>query len=80
MIIYRFLYLLILQGRELNCVYKAGFDIGDILEVDIKDGKLIFTKKEGPTFKEMIQDFYRNGGKYNESIIFDDQPTGKEVW
>lgn len=70
------------QAITLNkeSLYKAGFEIGDILEGDIKDGKLIFTKKEGPTFKEMIQDFYRNGGMYNESVIFDDQPTGKEIW
>lgn len=70
------------QAITLNkeALYKAGFDIGDILECDIEDGKLVFKKKEGLSYKERIQDFYRKGGVYNESEIFDDKPTGKELW
>ena|SRR5699024_7266303 len=70
------------QAITLNkeALYKTGFDIGDVLECHIKDGKLVFEKKEMPSFKERIHDFYRNGGSYNEHEVFDDQPTGTELW
>ena len=70
------------QAITLNkeALYKAGFNIGDILECHMEDGKLVFKKKEVPSYKERIQEFYRNGGTYNEPEIFDDEPTGKELW
>lgn len=70
------------QAITLNqeALYKTGLDIGDILECHIEDGKLVFEKKEKPSFKEQIQTFYRNGGTYNESEVFDDKPAGRELW
>jgi antitoxin MazE len=70
------------QAITLNkeALYKAGFDIGDILECHMEDGKLVFQKKEVPSFKEKIQDFYRNGGMYHEPEVFDERSTGRELW
>lgn len=70
------------QAITLNkeALYRAGFDIGDILECHIEYGKLVFKKKEVSSFKERIQDFYRNGGPYNEPEMFDDEPMGRELW
>lgn len=70
------------QAITLNkeALYKSGLDIGDILECHMEDGKLVFKKKEAPSFKEKIQDFYRSGGIYNEPEIFDEEPVGRELW
>lgn len=70
------------QAITLNkeALYKAGFDIGDILECHMEAGKLVFKKKEIPSFKEKIHDFYRKGGPYSEPEIFDDEPVGRELW
>jgi len=70
------------QAITLNkeALYKTGFDVGDTLECHVEDGKLICVKKEVPSFKEQIQNFYRNGGSYKESEIFEDNPVGRESW
>lgn len=70
------------QAITLNkeTLYKTGFDVGDLLECHIEDGKLVFEKKEVPSFKERIQDFYRNGGTYGEPEVFDEEPMGRELW
>jgi len=70
------------QAITLNkkALYQAGFDIGDQLTGYMEDGKLIFEKKEMDSFKETIQNFYRNGGGYQETEIFEDEPQGEEVW
>ncbi|GAB4074605.1 hypothetical protein GCM10028778_21080 [Barrientosiimonas marina] len=70
------------QAITLNqeALYKAGFAVGDILDYHIEDGKLVFEKKEAESFKEQIQNFYRYGGSYTESEIFDDEPRGRELW
>jgi len=70
------------QAITLNqeALYKTGLDVGDILECHIEDEKLVFEKKEVPSFKEQIQAFYQNGGTYKEPEIFDDNPEGRELW
>lgn len=57
---------------------QAGLEIGDNLEVDIQDGVVTFTKKE-KSIKDEIQDFYRNGGRYEEEEIDFGQSIGKEI-
>ena len=57
------------QAISLNqkAMEAAGLNIGDRLEiVSVKHHKIIFKKVEEPTFKEKIQAFYKNGGKYTE--------------
>lgn len=70
------------QAITLNkeALYRAGFTVGDALSCYMEDGKLVFEKKESRSFKEQIQNFYRNGGAYAESEIWDDEPKGKEIW
>ena len=69
------------QAISLNktVLNQAGLDIGDNLEVDIQDGVVKFTKKE-KSIKDEIQDFYRNGGRYEEDEIDFGRPVGEEVW
>ncbi len=66
--------LAITLSKEALC--KAGFDV----ECHVEDGILVFRKKGAPTFKDRIQDFYRNGGNYSETEIFDDRSIGRELW
>lgn len=70
------------QAITLNkeALYKTGFNVGDILEGHLEDGKLVFEKKEVYSLKEKIQDYYRNGGTYHEPEFFDDDSVGKEIW
>lgn len=70
------------QAITLNkkALYQAGLDIGDQLVGYIKDGKLVFEKKEMSSFKERIQDFYQNGSGYHETEAFEDDPRGGELW
>lgn len=70
------------QAITLNkeALYRAGLDIGDVLECHMEDGRLVFEKKKASSFKEKIQDFYRNGGIYREPEVFDEAPVGKELW
>lgn|SRR5699024_4389825 len=58
---------------------EAGLSIGDELIVEIKDEQLTFTKKE-KDIKDEIQDFYRQGGKYDEKEIDFGESVGKELW
>jgi len=44
---------------------KAGFEIGDELEFQVRDGEIRLAKKE-KTLKKEIQNFYKNGGRYQE--------------
>lgn len=69
------------QAISLNktVLNQAGLDIGDNLEVDIQDGVVKFTKKE-KSIKDEIQEFYRNGGRYEEDEIDFGRPVGEEVW
>ncbi|WP_078354746.1 AbrB/MazE/SpoVT family DNA-binding domain-containing protein [Mammaliicoccus sciuri] len=57
----------------------SGIDIGDSLEVIIQDGKISFVKQE-KSLKDEIQDFYRQGGQYNEKEIDFGSPVGDEIW
>lgn len=68
------------QAISLNktVLNQAGLEIGDNLEVDIQDGVVTFTKNE-KSIKDEIQDFYRNGGRYEEKEIDFGQPIGKEI-
>lgn len=70
------------QAITLNqeALHRTGLDIGDILECHIENEKLVFEKKEMPSFKEQIQAFYRNGGSYQEQEVFGDEPEGRELW
>lgn len=70
------------QAITLNkkALFQAGFNIGDQLNGYTEDGKLIFEKKETDYFKEVIQNFYRNGSGYQESEMFEDEPKGEEIW
>lgn len=57
------------QAISLNkkAMETAGLNIEDKLEiVSAKHHKIVFKKVEEPTFKEKIQAFYKNGGKYTE--------------
>lgn len=69
------------QAISLNkaVLKQAGLKIGDNLEVHIKNEEVTFTKKQ-KTLKDEIQDFYRNGGCYEEKEIDYGEPTGEEVW
>jgi len=58
---------------------KAGFDIGDELECHVHAGEIILTKKE-ETLKEKIQNFYKNGGRYQEPEIDFGEAVGKESY
>lgn len=70
------------QAITLNkkALYQAGFDIGDQLVGYMKDSKLVFEKKETNSFKERIQNFYKNGRGYHEIETFDNNPLGEELW
>jgi len=56
---------------------KAGFEIGDELECHVRAGEITLTKKDD-TLKDDIQNFYRNGGRYQEPEIDFGEPVGKE--
>jgi len=58
---------------------KAGFKIDDELEYQVRAGEITFTKKEN-TIKDDIQNFYRNGGQYQEKEIDFGEPVGKELY
>jgi len=58
---------------------KAGFEIGDELEYQVRAGEIILTKKD-ETLKDEIQNFYRNGGRYQEEEIDFGEPAGKESY
>lgn len=50
-----------------NAMKSANLKIGDRLEiVTLEQHKLILKKIEEKTFKEIIQTFYKNGGKQND--------------
>lgn len=69
------------QAISLNktILNQAGLEVGDNLEVDIQDGVVTFTKKE-KSIKDEIQDFYRNGGRYEEEEINFGDSVGEEEW
>lgn len=69
------------QAISLNkiALTKAGLKIGDELEYQVQNGQIIFTKKE-KTLKDEIQEFYKNGGKYEEAEIDFGESVGKEIW
>jgi len=69
------------QAISLNktVLNQAGLEIGDNLVVEIESGAVKLTKKE-KSIKDEIQDFYRNGGRYEEEEIDFGGPVGKEVW
>jgi len=57
---------------------KARFEIGDELKYQVRDGEIVFTKKR-KTLKDEIQNFYKNGGQYQEpEIYFGDELKGKK--
>lgn len=69
------------QAISLNktVLNQAGLEIGDNLVVEIESGVVKLTKKE-KSIKDEIQDFYRNGGRYEEEEIDFGGPVGEEVW
>lgn len=69
------------QAISLNktVLNQAGLEIGDNLVVEIESGAVKLTKKE-KSIKDEIQDFYRNGGRYEEEEIDFGGPVGEEVW
>lgn len=69
------------QAISLNktVLNQAGLEIGDNLVVEIENGVVKLTKKE-KSIKDEIQDFYRNGGRYEEEEIDFGGPVGEEVW
>jgi len=69
------------QAISLNkiALAKAGLEVGDELEYQIRDGEIIFTKKE-KSLKDEIQEFYRNGGRYEEPEIDFGETVGEETW
>jgi len=58
---------------------KAGFEIGDEMKYQVRDGEIRFTEKE-EKLKDDIQNFYKNGGRYQEEEIDFGEPVGKESW
>jgi len=58
---------------------EAGFEIGDEMKYQVRDGEIRITKKED-TLKEGIQNFYKNGGRYQEPEIDFGEPVGKESY
>lgn len=69
------------QAISLNktVLNQAGLEIGDNLVVEIESGVVKLTKKE-KSIKDEIQDFYRNGGRYEEEEIDFGTPVGEEEW
>lgn len=69
------------QAISLNktVLNQAGLEIGDNLVVETDNGVVTLTKKE-KSIKDEIQDFYRNGGRYEEEEIDFGGPVGEEVW
>lgn len=67
------------QAISLNktVLNQAGLEIGDNLVVEIESGVVKLTKKE-KSIKDEIQDFYRNGGRYEEEEIDFGTPVGEE--
>jgi antitoxin MazE len=57
----------------------SGINIGDNLEVIIQDSQISFVKK-ARSLKDEIQDFYRQGGQYNEKEIDFGGPVNNEIW
>jgi len=58
---------------------KAGFEIGDELECQVRAGEIRFTKKE-ETLKDEIQNFYKNSGRSQKEETDFGEPEGKESW
>ncbi|MDT0696765.1 AbrB family transcriptional regulator [Mammaliicoccus sciuri] len=69
-------YAITVNKQELKA---SGIDISDSLEVIIQDGQISFVKK-AQSLKDEIQDFYRQGGQYNEKEIDFGGPVGNEIW
>lgn len=69
-------YAITVNKQELKA---SGIDISDSLEVIIQDGQISFVKK-AQSLKDEIQDFYRQGGQYNEKEIDFGGPVGNELW
>lgn len=69
------------QAIRLNktVLNQLGLEIGDELTYEIRNGEIVFKKKD-TSLKDEIQDFYRNGGRYKESAIDFGEPVGKEIW
>lgn len=68
-------YAITVNKQELKA---SGIDISDSLEVIIQDGQISFVKK-AQSLKDEIQDFYRQGGQYNEKEIDFGVPVGDEI-
>ncbi|PTJ48084.1 AbrB/MazE/SpoVT family DNA-binding domain-containing protein [Mammaliicoccus sciuri] len=66
---------IIINKQELKA---SGIDIGDSLEVIIQDDQISFVEK-AKSLKDEIQDFYRQGGQYNEKEIDFGVPVGDEI-
>ncbi|WP_239738698.1 MULTISPECIES: AbrB family transcriptional regulator [unclassified Mammaliicoccus] len=69
-------YAITVNKQELKA---SGIDISDSLEVIIQDGQISFVKKT-KSLKDEIQEFYRQGGQYNEKEIDFGGPVGNEIW
>lgn len=65
-----------LSKQALN---DSGFEIGDKVEVYATKNSVTFEKKE-LSIKEKIQEYYRNGGSYNEKEIDFGEDQGREKW
>ena len=68
-----------IRDRNKTVLNQAGLEIGDNLVVEIESGAVKLTKKE-KSIKDEIQDFYRNGGRYEEEEIDFGTPVGEEEW
>jgi antitoxin MazE len=60
-------------------IQLADFEVGDKVEVSEINGGLFIKKKEESIEDEIIQTFFKNGGKYTEPEIDFGESVGREI-
>lgn len=60
---------------------EMGFQIGDTLVFTKIDDDIVLTKKPEKSFDEEWNEFFENGGTYDDKESYDwGKPVGREVW